>query len=144
MVFSLIQDQIKDAMRAKDAQRLETLRYVLSQLKYAQIEKRNDLTDDESLSVLSKEVKKRRDAIELFQKSGRLELVKEEEEKLAVITALLPEQMSTQEIEQIVRSVIAREAGAQMGLIIKTVMQETKGRADGKIVSQIVQTALKQ
>ncbi len=138
----MIQNQIKDAMRAKDALRLETLRYVLSQIKYAAIEKRADLSEEETQNVLSKEVKKRKDAIDLFRHSGRLELVSEEEQKLAVITGLLPEQLPTAEVEKIVREVLAKSTDRNMGVIMKTVLQEVAGRSDGKTVSAIVRSLL--
>lgn len=138
-----IQDQLKDAMRAKDSVKLETLRYVLSELKYSQIEKQRDLTDEESIEVLSREVKKRRDAIDLFHKSGREELVEEEKAKLTFITSLLPAQMEASDIETIVDEVITSVGKENMGQVMKEVMTRVKGKADGRMVSEIVQAKMK-
>jgi uncharacterized protein len=142
MIMQQIQDQIKDAMRAKDSVQLETLRYILSGIKYVQIEKQRDLTDDEILDVLAKEVKKRKDAIELFQKSGRDGLVQEEETKLQYIKALLPAQLPREVVEKIVDEVIARSGKENMGVVIKEVMAQVKGKADGRMVSDLVREKL--
>lgn len=138
-----IQNQLKDAMRAKDAVKLETLRYILSELKYAQIAKQHELNDEESVEVLSREVKKRKDAVELFRNSGRLELVTQEEAKLVHITALLPEQLSEDVVATIVDEVIASEGKSNMGAVMKGVMARLKGKADGRMISTIVQAKLK-
>ncbi len=138
-----IQDQLKDAMRARDAVKLETLRYILSELKYSQIEKQRELTDEESIEVLAREVKKRRDAIDLFKNSGRDQLVAEETTKLAFITVLLPEQLSSAELEAVIDEVIQTIGKGNMGAIIKEVMARVKGKAEGKVVSSIVQEKLK-
>ncbi|MEP7166836.1 MAG: GatB/YqeY domain-containing protein [Candidatus Woesebacteria bacterium] len=142
MLMDTILNQIKDAMRAKDSVKLETLRFILSTIKYVQIEKRRDLTDEEILDVLTKEVKKRREAIELFKKSGRDGLVTEEETKLAVITAFLPAQMSADEVAAIVNTAIAKVGTENMGMLMKEVMMQTKGKADGKMVSDLVRSKL--
>lgn len=142
MIQTTITDQIKDAMRAKDSVRLETLRYVLSQIKYAQIDKHRELTDDEIIGVLSNEVKKRRDAIQMFKDSGRTELVDEENTKLAVIVALLPAQLSTEEITALVKETIAASEDKSFGSIMKQVSAKTRGKADGKMVSEVVKQQL--
>lgn len=142
-ILLTIQNQLKDAMRAKDAVKLETLRYVLSELKYSQIAKQHELSDEEATDVLSKEVKKRKDAVELFRNSGRLELVEQEEAKLIHITALLPEQLSEEVVAAIVDEVIAAEGKSNMGAVMKGVMARVKGKADGRMISTLVQTKLK-
>ncbi len=142
-ILLTIQNQLKDAMRAKDAVKLETLRYVLSELKYSQIAKQHELSDEEATDVLSKEVKKRKDAVELFRNSGRLELVEQEEAKLVHITALLPEQLSEEVVAAIVDEVIATEGKSNMGAVMKGVMARVKGKADGRMISTLVQAKLK-
>lgn len=142
MIMQQIQDQIKDAMRAKDSVKLETLRYILSGIKYVQIEKQRDLTDEEILDVLAKEVKKRKDAIELFRSSGRDGLVLEEETKLSFIMGFLPAQLPREDVEKIVDAVIAKIGKENMGMVIKEVMVQVKGKADGKMVSQLVRERL--
>lgn len=138
MLMQAIRDQIKDAMRAKEPVKLDTLRYILSTLKYVEIEKQRELTDEEVVEAVSKEVKKRKDAIELFKNSGRDVLVSEEEAKLAVIMTLLPKQLSAQEIEQLIDEAIAEVGKENMGAIMKALGPKTKGRADGKLVSELV------
>ena len=142
MVKQLIHSQLKDTMRAKDAVKLETLRFLLSELKYKEIEKQHELTEEEELEVLSKEVKKRKDAIELFRKSGREALVTEEESKLGVITTFLPAQMDRNDVEKIVADVVARMGKENMGMVMKEVMAQVKGKADGKVVSDLVRSKL--
>lgn len=138
-----IQDQLKDAMRARDSVKLETLRYILSELKYAQIAKQAELSDDECIEVLGREVKKRKDAIDLFHKSGREELVDEEKAKLVFITSLLPAQLESSAIETVVDEVITKLGKENMGMVMKEVMARVKGRADGRMVSEIVQAKMK-
>lgn len=142
MIQQDIQTQMKEAMRAHDAMRLETLRFVLSQIKYAQIAKRSELTEDDALGVLANEVKKRREAIEMFRASGREALVSEEEAKLAVIMTLMPAQLSEAEVEAIVKEAVAKVGGGNMGMVMKEIMPKVKGRADGKMVSEVVKRNL--
>lgn len=142
MLKTKILDHMKVAMRARNAVELETLRYLLSQIKYSEIDKKRELTDDEAISVLSNEVKKRREAIKLFTESGRNELVTEEEEKLKVITSLLPEQMSRSEVEKIVDEVIAKVGNENMGVVMKELMPLVRGKADGTMVSEIVKSKI--
>ncbi len=142
MIKLTIQSQLKDAMRAKDTIRLDTLRYVLSEIKYEEIAKQRELSDDESLAVLSREVKKRKDAIELFNKSGRNELVREETEKLQIILSLMPKQLERDELERIVDEVVATATDKNFGMIMKEVMNRVKGQADGKVVSEVVKAKL--
>lgn len=138
MLMQTIREQIKDAMREKATVKLDTLRYILSTLKYVEIEKQRELTDEEIIETVGKEVKKRRDAIELFKSSGRTTLVIEEEEKLAIIMTLLPAQMSEAEVSAVVDEVIAHVGTANMGLLMKEVLSKVKGKADGRTVSDIV------
>ncbi|HSW89425.1 MAG TPA: GatB/YqeY domain-containing protein [Patescibacteria group bacterium] len=142
MIKSTIQDQMKDAMRARDSVKLETLRFVLSGMKYEEIEKHRELTDEEAIDVLSREVKKRREAIELFRTSGRDQMVADEESKLAVIMTLLPTQFSKEEVEKIVEAAIAKVGKENFGAIMKEVTPQTKGKADGKMVSDVVKAKL--
>src|SRR5258708_3016050 len=144
MIKHTITDQMKDAMRARNGVKLETLRYVLSQIKYKEIEEHRELTDDEAIGVLANEVKKRKEAIKLFRDSGRDQLVAEEEEKLTTITSLLPTQMSREEIETLVTAAIAKVGNANMGVIMKEVVPATRGRADGSVVSEIVKEKMAQ
>ncbi len=137
---------IKDAMRSKDGTRLDTLRMVKSDLNYAMIEKKIETPSDaDVLAVIQKAVKKRRDAIEGFEKGGRADLAAKEKAELAILTAYLPQQMTRAELEQIVKAVIAEigaSSKADMGKVMKAVMPQVSGKADGKMVSEVVAGSL--
>jgi hypothetical protein len=137
-----IQAELKAAMLAKDAERLSTLRLLKSALGYAQIERQTDsLSDAEVVALIQKEVKKRRDAIELYQAGGRPELAEKEQREIAVLESFLPQPLSPEELEQLVRSVIAELNAASkrdMGPVIKAVQAKAAGRADGKTISVVV------
>ena len=143
-----IDSDLKDAMRAKDAARLGVLRMLKSALKYSAIEKagaESQLDDAEAAQVIRKQVKQRQDSIESFEKGGRPELAAKEKDELAILTAYLPQGLSAEELEKIVRETIA-EVGAtskaQMGAVMKALQGKVAGRADGKTLSQEVQKQL--
>ena len=143
-----IDSDLKDAMRAKDAARLGVLRMLKSAMKYAAIEKSGadgQLDDAEAMQVIRKQVKQRQDSIEGFEKGGRAELAAKEKEELAMLSAYLPQQMSSEELSAAVREAIA-EVGAtsrtQMGAVMKVLQTKIAGRADGKTLSQEVQRQL--
>jgi uncharacterized protein len=138
--------EIKNAMLAKDAERLGALRMLKSTIGYILIEKKTEnLSDADFVSVVQKEVKKRRDSIEQFEKGGRPELATKEKQEIAVLENFLPQQLSADELEKIVRDAIA-ETGAtskkEMGPVIKAVQAKAAGRADGKTISQLVSKLL--
>ncbi len=138
-------EDMKSAMKAGAAVRLGTIRLLRGQIKDAAIDKRAELTDDEMLGVLANAAKKRREAIEAYRNAGRVDLAEKEEAELAVIQGYLPAALDTAEIETIIDRAIA-EAGAQtirdLGKVMPLVMNETKGRADGKMVSEMVRRKL--
>ena len=135
-------------MRAKDATRLGVLRMLKSALNYAAIEKsgaQGELNDAESIQVIRKQAKQRQDSIESFEKGGRAELVAKEKEELAVLNGYLPQQLSADELSQMVRETIASVGAtskAQMGVVMKALQAKVAGRADGKTLSQEVQRQL--
>jgi uncharacterized protein YqeY len=137
-----IQQELKAAMLAKEADRLATLRLLKSALGYLQIERKTDnLSDPEVINVVQKEIKKRRDSIEQYTAGGRPELAEKEAREIAVLEDLLPQPMSAQDLEQLVRATI-QELGAvskrDMGPVIKAVQAKAAGRADGKTISGLV------
>ncbi len=143
-----VDTDLKDAMRAKDATKLNVLRMLKSALKYAAIAKSGaeaELSDTEATQVIRKQAKQRRDSIESFEKGGRAELAEKEKEELAILNTYLPQQMSAEEMAKIVREVIA-EVGAtskaQMGAVMKALQAKAGGRADGKALSAEVQKQL--
>ena len=137
-----IASDLKDAMRAKDADRLSALRMLKSAIGYAQIERKNEnLSDAELLAIVQKEVKKRRDSIDQFEKGGRPDLAAQEKKELVFLDAFLPKPLTPEEVEQLVRATI-QELGAtskkEMGVVMKAVQAKAAGRADGKTVSALV------
>lgn len=134
---------MKDAMRARDQVRLDTIRFVMSQAKNLEIDLKHELTDEEFLAMLKKEVKNRSEAIEQFKTGGREDLVAEEEAKLIVIKEFLPAEMSDADLDAVVQSALSKiEDKSNFGLVMKAVMAEVKGQADGKRVSASIKKAL--
>jgi uncharacterized protein YqeY len=134
--------ELKAAMLARDADRLSVLRLLKSALGYVQIEKKTDcLPDADFVAVVQKEVKKRRDSVEQFEKGGRPELAEKEKKEIAVLETFLPKGMTPEELEALVRATI-QELGAStkkgMGPVIKAVQAKAAGRADGKTISGLV------
>jgi uncharacterized protein len=134
--------EIKAAMLAKDADRLGALRLLKSVLGYVQIERKTEtLSDADFVVVVQKEVKKRRDSIEQFEKGGRPELAEKEKKEISVLETFLPKALSPEDLEQLIRSTI-QELGAaskkDMGPVIKAVQAKAAGQADGKTISTIV------
>ncbi len=141
-----ISSDLKDAMRARDQVRLDTLRSVLSAFTYKRVEAGHDLADDEQLAVVARLVKQRTDSIAEFDKAGRTELVAKETREREILQTYLPEQKSADEIRDVVRRAIAAMPGdgRNAGSAMKVVMPQLKGLADGNLVRQIVTEELAQ
>jgi uncharacterized protein YqeY len=134
--------ELKAAMLARDADRLSTLRLLKSALGYFQIEqKTEEISDAQFVALVQKEVKKRRDSIEQFEKGGRPELAEKEKKEVTVLETFLPQPLSAEELESFVRAAI-QESGAtskkEMGPVIKAVQARAAGRADGRAISALV------
>ena len=143
-----IDSDLKDAMRAKDANKLGVLRMLKSALKYAAIEKSGpdgEIDDAEATQVIRKQVKQRQDSIESFEKGGRAELAEKEKGEVEILNQYLPAAMNPDELARLVRETIT-EVGAtskaQMGAVMKALGPKVAGRADGKTLSQEVQKQL--
>ena len=137
-----VSQELKTAMLAKDADRLSTLRLLKSALGYAQIERKTEqLSDADVLGLVQKEIKKRCDAIEQYEKGGRPELAAKEKKEIPVLETFLPQPLSSAELEQLVKAAI-QELGAatkkEMGPVIRAVQARAAGRADGKSISAVV------
>ena len=145
MITDNLQKQIIEAMKAKDSLRVSTLRMLSSELKNAQIDKREALNEKEELRVVKREAKKRKDAIEGFEKGGNKEAADKEREELKMLEAYLPEEMSDQDLEKLVDEAI-EESGAtslaDMGKAMSVAMVKVVGLADGKRVSELVKSKL--
>ncbi len=137
-----LSDKIKTAMKARDAEALNALRYLLSLARNAEIDLKRELSDEELISLLQKEVKRRREAIEQFKSASRQDLVVTEETQLVVLMQFLPKQMSKGEIETEVTTLIAALPSKDMSTAMREIMPKFRGRADGKIVSDAVKAAI--
>lgn len=143
-LLARIDSDIKDAMRARAAERLGVLRMLKSALKATAIEKGiadEALDDATSLAVLRKELKKRQDSIESFDKGNRPELAAKERAEAEMLTAYLPKALSPEETEVLVKAVIAEigaTSKAQMGAVMKLATERAAGRADGRALSGLV------
>ena len=146
--MSLLQklnDDLKSALKAGDAGKLGTLRMLSASIKNQAITKGKDavLSDEEVMEVLRREAKKRKESVEAFEKGGRPELAAKEKKELALVEAYLPQQMSREETAAAVEKILAGLADkSNAGLVMKAVMQELKGKADGKLISEIVKEKL--
>ena len=140
-----ITQALKEAMKARDAERIRALRNIRARLQNRAIEKRADLDDTEVIQVLTGLAKQRRESIEQFRAGGREDLAAREEAELQVIQEFLPEPLDEEALRRIVAEAI-RETGASgprdMGRVMGTVMPRVRGRADGRTVQEIVRAAL--
>lgn len=144
-IQSKLLNDMKTAMKAGDKIRLETIRGLRSQIKNMEIDKNRQLSDEEEIQVLMSAVKKRKESIEQFKSGNRLDRAAEEEKEMEIVQEYLPEQMSDQEIEELVQTALLEveaSSPSDMGKVMGKVMPQVKGRADGKHVQKIVQQKL--
>ena len=140
-----IQADLTAAMKAREELRLSTLRMVRSAMQYAQVEKRAELSDDDVLGVLSRQAKQRRESAEEFRKGNRPELAAKEEAEAAIIAEYLPQQLTESELRALVSEAIAATGAASakdLGKVMGWLSPKTKGRADGRQLSNLVRAAL--
>ncbi|MBQ7515519.1 MAG: GatB/YqeY domain-containing protein [Schwartzia sp.] len=138
---------MKEAMKAREAgkERLSVIRLVRGAIRQQEIDGKKELTDDDILAVIGKEVKQRRDSIEEFQKGGRDDLVKQNEAEIAILMEYLPQQLTEDEVRTLVKEAIEATGAAtakDMGKVMKELMPKVKGRADGKMVNTLVRALL--
>jgi uncharacterized protein YqeY len=135
---------VKAAMKARDQLRVDTLRSAMSAFTYKRTETGKDLSNDEELAVLQKQVKQRNDSISEFTKAGRTELADKETLERDILMKYLPTQKSPEEVRALVQDLIAKlpADGRNQGAAMKVVMPELKGLADGNLVRQIVMEEL--
>ena len=140
-----LESAMRDSMRARDEQRTQTLRMAMAAAHNQRIARGRDLTDEEVVDVLSTQVKQRRESIAMFRDAGREDRAAAEEAEAAILAEFLPEQLSEDEIVSLARAAIA-ETGASspsdMGRVMGTLSPRTKGRADGRVVSDVVRRLL--
>jgi uncharacterized protein YqeY len=142
-----LQNDLTEAMRARDEVRSSTIRMVLTAIKNEEVsgKEARDLSDAEVITVLSREAKKRREAAEAFEQAGAKDRADNEKAEGVIIAGYLPEQLGEAELKEMIASAI-KETGAtgpqQMGLVMKSIQPKIAGRADGGTVSSLVKAAL--
>lgn len=136
-----MQAALTAARRAQDKDRTRVLGTVLSCLKNREIELRQDLTDADAVDVLRKQIKLRRDAVEQFETAGRAELAAADAQQIRVIEEFLPPEVDPEEIRTAVRAAMADDA-RDIGKVMGRIMPAFKGRADGRVINQIVREEL--
>lgn len=141
-----ITNDLKDALKNKDSVKLNTLRFLMSVIKNQEIDNKKELTDDEITDIVSREIKKRKESVKLYLEGGRHELADKENEEIKILERYLPEQLSSEELETIIKSCI-NEIGAEtksdMGKVMSLVMSRVKGKAQGSDISLVVSKLLK-
>lgn len=138
-------EDLKEAMRAKDSLRRGTIRMIRSAIKYVEIDLQREATDEEIVEIIGREVKRRKEAIDLFRQGNREDLVKERQAEIAILEEYLPEQLSEQEIETVLREIVADldvQGPDQLGPVMREAMQRLKGRADGALVNRMAREIL--
>lgn len=142
MLEDRIMADFKEAMKARDQLRTQTVSFLRSELKYYAIDNKKEKLDDvDVIAVLKKMVKQRQDSIAQFEKGRRMDLVEKEKKELDILKAYLPEVLSQEDLERIIGEAITATQALSMkdmGKVIKEVMVLSKGRADGKMVSELV------
>ena len=138
-------NDMKEAMKAKEKDRLAVIRMVRGAIKQIEIDSKKELDDEAVIGVISKEVKMRKDSVEEFKKGGREDLVAKTEAEIAVLMPYLPQQLSEDEIRSLVQAAVEQvgtSSPKDMGKVMGVLMPKVKGRADGKLVNTIVKEAL--
>ena len=136
-----IKGDVKEALKARNALRAETLRGLVSSLNNEEIACRSnskEFTDEVALKVLQGEAKKRKEAIEVYSGAGREELAEKEKEELKIIEGYLPAELTEEEVSEIVKKVIETTGGDNFGAVMGAVMKEVSGRADSQLVTKVV------
>lgn len=140
-----LNEDMKQAMKSQDKFKLSVIRMVRASIKNIEIDQRRTLSDSEVLDVLNREIKQRRDSLQEFEKAGRSDLADGLKAELDVLAVYMPQQLSEEEVKAIVQQTI-QEVGASskadMGKVMGALMPKVKGRADGKLINQLVQQSL--
>lgn len=134
-----------ESMRARDGQRTDTLRMAMAAAHNLKIERRRDLTDDEVVDVLTRQVKQRRESAEMYRAGGREDRAAAEEAEAAILAEFLPEQLDEADVEALARAAISEtgaSTAADLGRVMGRLAPQTRGRADGRLVSDVVRRLL--
>jgi uncharacterized protein YqeY len=144
-LLELLNSDMKQAMRDKEKKKLSVIRLVKSALQNEGIQLGRELTDDESLTVLTRELKQRKDSLHEFNKAGRDDLSEQVQEEITILAKYMPEQLSEEEVRRIVSETIAEvgaSSKADMGKVMAAVMPKVKGKAEGSLINKLVQEGL--
>lgn len=144
-LLSRLNDDMKAAMKAKEKETLQVIRMIKSSIQNEQIKVGHDLTEDEELTVLSREMKQRRDSLHEFEQAGRDDLADKVKGEIVIVEKYMPEQLSDDEIRQLVQDAIAQTGASsvkEFGKVMGVVMPKVKGKADGNQVNAIVKELL--
>jgi len=140
-----ITKDMQAALKSKKKTELDTLRTLIAELKDERIKKMRDLTHDDVLTVLNRAVKKRKEAIQLYKQGNRPDLVEQEQNEIEIVQKYLPEQLSEEQIINVLERILSRvgaETERDIGKVMGPAMQELKGKADGKVVKELVRKML--
>ncbi len=140
-----LQHDLQVAMRARDERRKSALRMALTAVQLAEVEAGGELNDEGVVNAIRKEIRRREDALEMIRQSGRADVIAEDEAQLQILRAYLPQTLTVEELTSIAREAIAQAGAAtpaDMGKVMKLLMPRVQGKADGRMVSQIVRDLL--
>lgn len=140
-----INDDVKQAMKSQDKEKLSVVRMVKSAVQLAKIELKHDLSDEEVIDVVAKQIKMRKDSIEEFTKAERNDLVEQYQREVEILNEYMPEQLSSEEVTKIIEEVfdkIKPTSPKQMGLIMKEITPKVKGKFDMGEISKIIKEKL--
>ena len=140
-----INNDLKEAMKSKDAFKLGVIRMVKGAMQLAKKSPREELTDDDVINVLSKQIKMRKEAIESFEKAGRDDLVEQNKKEIEILSSYMPEELSDEELNKILDKVfdeVKPTSAKDMGLVMKNVTPLVKGRVDMSLVSRLIKERL--
>lgn len=137
-----IQEDIKTAMRERNQQAINTVRGLMSEIKRVEIDTRTELTDQQIVGIVQKEIKKRRDAIDFAQKGSRPELIAENEQEIKLLQRYLGDQLSEVQLRELIGNIIAGGA-SDVGKVMAALNKDHKGKFEGKVASQLAQEMLR-
>lgn len=141
-----IQEDMKSAMRAKEAERLATIRLLLSAMKQKEVDERVTLSDSDILAILNKMIKQRRESAAQFRAGDRTDLAEKEEKEIIILSEYLPEQFTDEEINALIESAISQTGAVmqkEMGMVMNIIRPKAQGRADMAVVSAKIKDKLK-
>ncbi|POZ88807.1 GatB/YqeY domain-containing protein [Petrotoga sibirica] len=145
MLKDLLNNDLKKFMKEKNTLALNAVRSIISEIKNKEVEKGAELTEEEIVQVIKKQIKMRKDSIEQFERADRNDLAEKEKKEVEILQEYLPEQLSDEELKKIIEETISEvnaTSKKDFGKVMKLVIQKVQGRADGKKISEILSTLL--